>query len=213
MAKKIRYRNSKEPMKIVSYCDRFSVRPGQTIRYVVSSEAPAYRAEFVRLRHTEANPSGPASNAKRSRPPSVANTRAATGHPQRLICDSAAPTFVELPRRLYPAGVDLSHHAAKGPARAACQVFQPRPVGLRPLYRRGRLAGPVGSGLGSGWRKCAPASGCRRLNGTTSPLSYAVASRTKTPTTTSPASPRTCCAVLRRTPRPRRDLLWRTNAP
>jgi len=29
---------------------------------------------------------------------------------------------------------------------------------------------PCGSGLGSGWRKCAPASGCRRLNGTTSPL-------------------------------------------
>ena len=39
-------------MKIVSYCDRFSVRPGQTIRYVVSSEAPAYRAELVRLRHS-----------------------------------------------------------------------------------------------------------------------------------------------------------------
>ena len=46
-------------MKIVGYSDRFSVRPGQTIRFMVSSEAPAYRAQLVRLRHTDANPEGP----------------------------------------------------------------------------------------------------------------------------------------------------------
>ncbi len=46
-------------MKIVGYSDRFSVRPGQTIRFMVSSEAPAYRAQLVRLRHTDANPQGP----------------------------------------------------------------------------------------------------------------------------------------------------------
>ena len=46
-------------MKIVGYSDRFSVRPGQTMRFMVSSEAPAYRAQLVRLRHTDANPQGP----------------------------------------------------------------------------------------------------------------------------------------------------------
>ena len=46
-------------MKIVGYSDRFSVRPGQTIRFMVSSEASAYRAQLVRLRHTDANPEGP----------------------------------------------------------------------------------------------------------------------------------------------------------
>ena len=46
-------------MRIVGYSDRFSVRPGQTIRFMVSSEAPAYRAQLVRLRHTDANPEGP----------------------------------------------------------------------------------------------------------------------------------------------------------
>ena len=46
-------------MKIVGYSDRFSVRPGQTIRFMVSSEVPTYRAEIMRLRHTDANPKGP----------------------------------------------------------------------------------------------------------------------------------------------------------
>ena len=46
-------------MQIVGYSDRFSVAPGQTIRFMVSSTAPAYRAELVRLRHTDANPRGP----------------------------------------------------------------------------------------------------------------------------------------------------------
>ena len=46
-------------MKIVGYSDRFSVRPGQTSRFMVSSAAPTYRAEIVRLRHTDANPKGP----------------------------------------------------------------------------------------------------------------------------------------------------------
>ena len=62
-------------MKIVGYSDRFSVRPGQTIRFMVSSEAPAYRAQLVRLRHTDANPQGPGCKSKRSHPRSAASTR------------------------------------------------------------------------------------------------------------------------------------------
>ena len=46
-------------MKIVGYSDRFSVRPGQTIRFMVSCEESAYRAEIVRLRHTDDSPRGP----------------------------------------------------------------------------------------------------------------------------------------------------------
>ena len=46
-------------MKIVGYSNRFSVRPGQTICFMVSSEEPTYRAEVVRLRHTDENPRGP----------------------------------------------------------------------------------------------------------------------------------------------------------
>ena len=46
-------------MKIVGYSDRFSVRPERTIRFMVSSAAPTYRAAIVRLRHTDANPQGP----------------------------------------------------------------------------------------------------------------------------------------------------------
>ena len=40
-------------MDIVGYSDRFSVRPGQTIRFMVSCAEPAYRAAVVRLRHTD----------------------------------------------------------------------------------------------------------------------------------------------------------------
>ena len=46
-------------MQIVGYSDRFSVRPGQTIRFMVSCEKSTYRATMVRLRHTDANPCGP----------------------------------------------------------------------------------------------------------------------------------------------------------
>ena len=46
-------------MKIVGYTDRFSVRPGQTIRFMVSSEVSTYSACIIRLRHTDANPDGP----------------------------------------------------------------------------------------------------------------------------------------------------------
>ena len=46
-------------MKIVGYSNRLSVGSGQTIRFMVSSEEPSYRAEIVRLRHTDDNPEGP----------------------------------------------------------------------------------------------------------------------------------------------------------
>ena len=47
------------PAKIIGYPDRFSVQPGETIRFMVSCELPAYRAEIVRLIHGDSNPAGP----------------------------------------------------------------------------------------------------------------------------------------------------------
>ena len=46
-------------MKIVGYSDRFSVQSGQMIRFMVSSQQPSYRADIVRLIHSDANPAGP----------------------------------------------------------------------------------------------------------------------------------------------------------
>lgn len=46
-------------MKVVGYSDRLSVRPGQTIKFMVSCEESSYMAEIVRLRHTDDNPEGP----------------------------------------------------------------------------------------------------------------------------------------------------------
>ena len=46
-------------MKIVGYSDRLSVQPEQSIRFMVSSELPAYRTEIVRLIHGDSNPKGP----------------------------------------------------------------------------------------------------------------------------------------------------------
>jgi N,N-dimethylformamidase len=44
---------------IVGYADRLRVQPGETIKFMVSSEAPRYRADIVRLIHGDANPKGP----------------------------------------------------------------------------------------------------------------------------------------------------------
>jgi len=46
-------------MRLTGYPDRFSARPGETIRLHVSSKASKYRAEIVRLIHGDPNPMGP----------------------------------------------------------------------------------------------------------------------------------------------------------
>ena len=44
---------------IVGYADHLRVQPGETIKFMVSSEVPRYRADIVRLIHGDANPKGP----------------------------------------------------------------------------------------------------------------------------------------------------------
>jgi N,N-dimethylformamidase len=46
-------------MRVVGYADRLSVQQGETIRFMVSSELPRYRADIVRLIHGDTNPRGP----------------------------------------------------------------------------------------------------------------------------------------------------------
>lgn len=48
-----------EQKPIVGYADRLSVAQGETIRFMVSSHLPRYRADLVRLVHGDANPTGP----------------------------------------------------------------------------------------------------------------------------------------------------------
>ncbi len=46
-------------MKITGYADKISVRPGETIRFMVNCERPRYRADIVRLVCGDLNPDGP----------------------------------------------------------------------------------------------------------------------------------------------------------
>lgn len=48
-----------ERLRLTGYADRMSVRPGETIRFMVRSEFPRYRADIVRLISSEARPQGP----------------------------------------------------------------------------------------------------------------------------------------------------------
>ena len=46
-------------LRLTGYADRFTVQPGETIRFMVSSELPSYRADIVRSIHADVNPKGP----------------------------------------------------------------------------------------------------------------------------------------------------------
>ena len=47
-------------LRIAGYADRFSVHPGEDVRFHVSSEhSEGYQAEIVRLIHGDTNPAGP----------------------------------------------------------------------------------------------------------------------------------------------------------
>ena len=46
-------------MGVVGYADHLSAQPGDTIAFMVSSAAPRYRADIVRIIHGDINPKGP----------------------------------------------------------------------------------------------------------------------------------------------------------
>src|SRR5258708_16539567 len=47
------------PPELIGYANRFSVRPGEDIRFMVSTDLPDYDAAIVRLIHGDENPAGP----------------------------------------------------------------------------------------------------------------------------------------------------------
>src|ERR671932_708894 len=53
-------------LKLIGYADRFSVAPGETVRFMVSAlEDQPYQAEIIRLIHGDANPEGPGFKSER----------------------------------------------------------------------------------------------------------------------------------------------------
>ena len=46
-------------MGIVGYADHMSAQPGDAVKFMVSSQAPRYRADIVRMIQGDANPRGP----------------------------------------------------------------------------------------------------------------------------------------------------------
>jgi N,N-dimethylformamidase len=45
--------------ELIGYADRFSVAPGESIRFMVSADHPSYQADIVRLIHADENPASP----------------------------------------------------------------------------------------------------------------------------------------------------------
>ena len=45
--------------ELIGYADKFSVTPGETIRFMVSTDQSEYEAVMVRLIHADENPAGP----------------------------------------------------------------------------------------------------------------------------------------------------------
>jgi N,N-dimethylformamidase len=75
---------------LTGYADRLSVRPGETIRFMISSDVPRYRADIVRLIHGDTNSKGPGFKEE------VVETPAGKeydGHRQRL----SAGSYVQVP--------------------------------------------------------------------------------------------------------------------
>lgn len=47
------------PSELIGYADKFSVAPGELVRFMVSTDLPRYTASIVRLIHGDNNPNGP----------------------------------------------------------------------------------------------------------------------------------------------------------
>ncbi len=72
-------------MDIVGYADRFSVRAGDTIHFMVSCKLPSYQADIVRLIHGDLNPEGPGFKERL-----VQNVGTFSGQSQKLVIGSYA---------------------------------------------------------------------------------------------------------------------------
>ena len=77
-------------MGIVGYADHMSAQPGDTVKFMVSSSAPRYRADIIRLIHGDANPKGPGVKETVVETPRQRRlSRQASGAAARLVRDGA----------------------------------------------------------------------------------------------------------------------------
>ena len=74
-------------LTITGYSDRISVRPGETIKFMVNCEHPTYQADIVRLICADATPAGPGFKEKPVRTPVSKRHK---GRPQAIHAGSYA---------------------------------------------------------------------------------------------------------------------------
>ena len=132
-------------LKLIGYADRFSVAPGETIRFMVSAlDGQAYRAEIVRLIHGDANPEGPGLQVGTVSPARRRHlSRQTPGDPHRLLRGRPRPRGPSRARELHRRLHDLADPARKGPpGDPRPLVARPATPGLAARDRRGRLPSP-----------------------------------------------------------------------
>ncbi len=144
-------------IRLLGYTDRLSAAPGDTIRFMVSSESARYEARLVRLIHGDENPAGP-------------------GFKQELV-SSAFDGDYDGWRQGFPSGSSVAIPLSAGTIPTAftfAVFFQPTAPGCRASRssrvaairsgtrvgrsrsrRRGELEAVVGSGGGSGPQRVA----------------------------------------------------------
>ena len=107
---------------IVGYADHLRVQPGETIRFMVSSEVPRYRADIVRLIHGDANPAGPGiKEVGRRHARQRRVRRAAAGAAARLVRDRARSSGAAADRQLQLHRLDRADQPARRDARLVCR--------------------------------------------------------------------------------------------
>ena len=110
-------------LTITGYSDRISVRPGETIKFMVNCEHPTYQADIVRLICADDTPSGPGFKEKLVRTP-VSKRRKG----RRQVIHAGSYAMVESPAvagdawQLHRSGDDLADNARQGRARHRHQV-------------------------------------------------------------------------------------------
>ncbi len=155
-------------LRLLGYTDRLSAAPGDTIRFMVSSDHDRYESRLVRLIHGDTNPAGP--GFKQVLVPSAIDGDAGGAHQ-----DLPSGSFATVPvpagiarRRLHVRGL----RPADGAGRARAGHREPRrPVRWRRLGAGG-LGGRDARGGHRAWRRpgrgSRPGSRCRAGAGASS---------------------------------------------
>ena len=131
-------------MNLVGYTDRLSAAPGDTVRFMVSSQHPRYRADLVRLIHGDESPAGP--GYKEREVPSAINGqypgRSKPIHSGSFVHVPAHPALDTLTSFTVTAWVFPTTPAAGLQGLIISLDRRPRPPRLRPGHRPQRRPRP-----------------------------------------------------------------------